>query len=119
MPGGLLESERILDQLHFAARRAEERQADGQSEHITRGDRDVRIARDRRRGGAAAGEMIAIDVIGEPGGAVGGRDQRVQRELLITASIPSLLPADSSLVTRSRYLRSLSGPFASALIIRS
>ena len=58
-----------LDERGLAPGRAEERQADGQAAIESGRDGDVRVAGDGRGRGAAAGVAIAVDVVGEPGGA--------------------------------------------------
>src|SRR5579862_4645219 len=76
--GGVLEAGSELDEYGLAPGRAEERQPDRQAAVQSRRNGDVRVPRDRGRRRAAAGVQIAVDVIGEPCGPVGERDDLEQ-----------------------------------------
>ena len=72
----LLERVRIPDQRRLAPRRADERDADRQPADVARRHGDAGIAGHGRRGGASADVMVAVDIVGEPRRAAGGRDDR-------------------------------------------
>ena len=73
----LLEGIRYLDQLCFFVRCAEYGQADWQLVYVAHGDGDVRVARHRGKLRGRQGVLVAVDQIGNPGGAVGGANNRV------------------------------------------
>ena len=80
------------------------------------GHRDARIPGDRRRRRAGADEVVAVDEIGRPGRAAGGRDIASSCRRFITASIPSVRARDAA--GRQRRFdrrRDVSGPFSSAI----
>jgi hypothetical protein len=75
----------------------------------------VRIAGDRGRSRGTAAEMVAVDVVGRPGGSIGRGDQRVELQIVQRLIEPVLVAPDDRASTPDRDTRgSTSGPFASA-----
>ncbi len=67
-----------LDERGLAPDGAEERQTDGQAAVESGRDGDVRVTGDSRGSGAAAGAVIAVDIIGEAGRTGSQRHDRIQ-----------------------------------------
>src|SRR5580658_8953705 len=80
--GQLLERISDLEQRRLAPGASEKRDANWQSPQKSGRHVDVGIPGDGRSAGAASGGVIAIDQVGEPGGASRGSDERVQFELV-------------------------------------
>src|SRR3989449_8111576 len=78
----VLEARSKLDQGRLAEGCPKEADADGESERKARGNADLRIAHDRRGRRACKDEVIAVHKVGRPRGCAGGRDDRVEVELL-------------------------------------
>ena len=73
----LFKSVSQFDERRFAPRAFGEGDAYGQAECEACGYGDVRVARYRRSRRKAAGEMVAVGVIGRPRGAARRRNQRI------------------------------------------
>ncbi len=78
----LLESERQADESRLAPGTSKKRNSDGQAGNESGSDVDIGIARDGGGIRASAGKVVAGDQVGEPCGAAGGCDNRVQVELI-------------------------------------
>src|ERR1700687_4939885 len=78
--GQLLERIRDLKQGRLAPGASKERDADRQSPEVSRRDINIGIAGDGSGARTASGGVIAIDQIGDPSGASGGSEERVEFE---------------------------------------
>src|SRR5207302_7471474 len=78
----VLETRGKLDQGRLAEGCPQKADADGEPEGEARGNADLRITHDRRGRRACKDEVIAVHKIGRPRGCAGGRDDRVEVELL-------------------------------------
>src|SRR5438034_3196617 len=74
--GRLLEGKREAEESRFRAWTGEEAQAERKAESVPGGNRDDRVAGDRRRLGAPAEELVAADLVDHARGCPAGRDQR-------------------------------------------